>query len=54
MSRLSRCARRPVERQLIFPLTMITLKQYRRLLAKYAETQTMSISALKAGVDPGV
>jgi hypothetical protein len=32
---------------------MITLKQYRRLLAKYAETQTMSISALKAGVDPG-
>jgi transposase len=31
---------------------MITLKQYRRLLAKYAETQTMSLSALKAGVDP--
>jgi hypothetical protein len=31
---------------------MITLKQYRRLLTKYAETQTMSLSALKAGVDP--
>ena len=31
---------------------MITLKQYRRLLTKYAETQIMSLSALKAGVDP--
>lgn len=31
---------------------MITLKQFRRLLEKYAQTQTMSISALKAGVDP--
>jgi len=31
---------------------MITLKQYRRLLQKYAQTQTMSLSALKAGIDP--
>lgn len=31
--------------------TMITLKQYGVLLRKYAQTQNMSISALKAGVD---
>ena len=30
---------------------MITLKQYGVLLRKYAQTQNMSISALKAGVD---
>ena len=34
------------------PREMITPQQWRRLLAEYARTQNMSLSALKANVDP--